>query len=128
MTKTQLFKKIIKEFWFFVLSYFTSYLFPKIKEAFLNSKEQFLEYLWSSIKEDFKLNIEEVIKHVENFFKSTTYELKEKIIVDSLFEKVKLPVVLRPFKALLKKILKDKIHAFIKENLEKVHKKLDEII
>ena len=128
MTKTQLIKKIILQAWYFVLAYFTEFIFPKIKEAFINSKEHFIEYLWNSIKEDFKAHIETTIEGIENFFKSEDYTFKERVIVDALFEKVKLPIALRLFKPLIKKILKDKIHAFIQENLNKAHKKLDEIV
>ena len=128
MTKTQLLKKIIKELWFYIIAYITNYLFPKIKEAFINSKEHFLEYLWSTVKEDFSTHIKEVVENAETFFESTTYEIKEKIIIDMLFEKVKLPLFLKPLKFILKKILKDKIHKFIQDNLTKIHKKLNEII
>ena len=79
------------------------------------------------IKEDFKAHIETTIQGIESFFKSDDYTFKERIIVDALFEKVKLPIALKLFKPLIKKILKDKIHAFIQENLNKVHKKLNEI-
>lgn len=127
MTKSQLIKKILKEFWFFILAYITDYLFPKIKEIFDKNKDKVLGYLWNEIKDDLKLHITGVIIHVEEFFNSATYEIKEKIIVDSLFEKIKLPLLLKPMKSLLKKILKSKIHAFIQENLKKVHKKIDEI-
>lgn len=128
MTKTQILKKIILQAWYFILAYFTEFIFPKIKEAFINSKEHFIEYLWNSIKEDFKAHIEATVQGIEGFFKSEDYTFKEKIIIDALFEKVKLPFALKLFKPLIKKILKDKIHAFVQENLNKVHKKLNEIV
>lgn len=127
MTKTQLIKKIIKEFWFFILAYITNYVGPKIKEIIAKNKDKVLEYLWNEIKDDLKAHITGVIVHVEEFFNSTAYDLREKIITDSLFEKIKLPVLLRPMKSLIKKILRSKIHAFIRENLTKAHKKLDEM-
>jgi hypothetical protein len=127
MTKTQILKKILLQIWYFILAYFTEFIIPKIKEAFIKSKEHFIEYLWNSIKEDFKAHAETTVQGVENFFKSDDYLFKEKVITDALFEKVKLPIALRLFKPLLKKILKNKIHNLIQESLNKIHKKLDEI-
>ena len=127
MTKAQILKKIFLQLWYFILAYFTEFIIPKIKEAFIKSKEHFIEYLWNSIKENFKAHAETTIQGVESFFKSDDYTFKEKVITDALFEKVKLPVFLRLFKPLLKKLLKDKVHNFIQESLNKIHKKLDEI-
>jgi hypothetical protein len=127
MTKTQILKKIFLQIWYFILAYFTEFIIPKIKEAFIKSKEHFIEYLWSSIKENFKAHAETTIQGVESFFKSDDYTFKEKVITDALFEKVKLPVFLRLFKPLLKKLLKDKVHNFIRESLNKIHKRLDKM-
>ena len=46
MTNTELIKKIIIEAFYYVKAYFTSYLFPIIKEAFEEAKNYFIEILW----------------------------------------------------------------------------------
>ena len=128
MTKSQIFKKIILELWYFILAYITNYVLPKIKESFIYGKEQFINYLWQNIKEDLKFHINNVLQDVENLFKSASFEIKEKIIIDLLFKRIKIPCLLKIFKPLLKKVLKKKLHEFILHNFEKIHKKINTII
>ena len=128
MTKSQIFKKIILELWYFILAYITNYVLPKIKESFIYGKDQFIDYLWQNIKEDLKFHINNVLQDVESLFKSASFEIKEKIIIDLLFKRIKIPCLLKIFKPLLKKVLKKKLHEFILHNFEKIHNKINTII
>lgn len=123
MFKNQL-KKYLLEALYFCLSYFTGYLFPKIKEAFLESKDQFLQKLWDSIKDDIHSQIKGAIEHVEEYMQTAEYELREKEVINTIFKKVQLPLALRPFKGLIKKIFRDKIRELVAENLKKLDQKI----
>lgn len=125
MTKTQIFKKILLELWYFILAYITEFIVPKIKEAFIQSKEHFISYLWNSIKEDVKNQLQNVLKDVEIYFSSADYEMKEKIAIDFLFNRIKLPITFKLFKPILKKLFRNKIHNLIKEGITSIHKQLN---
>ena len=117
-------KEMLLEALFFCIAYFTDFLFPKIKETFFQYKDQFLESLWDKIKEDVQSQIKEAVKHVEEYFQSADYEVREKAAIDFIFQKVQLPLLLRPAKPLLKKMLKDKLRKVIAENLKKLDQKI----
>ncbi len=60
---------------------------------------------------------------VECFFDSPSYKEKEEAVIDTLFQNVDLPIVLRPFKPILKKILRNKVRKLIEKYLKKLHTK-----
>lgn len=117
MTKIQLFKKIIKQLWYFALSYVTNYLFPIIKESFEEAKDRFIETSWNKIKGDTEEHLHVIIENVKTYFSSATYEVKEKIIIDKIFERINAPSFLKPP---LKRIFKNKIRTLIHKCLEKL--------
>ena len=110
------------EAYYYVVAYFRSYLFPTIKEAFIRGKESFIEYLWGTIKADVETTLQEIKESAYKFLDSTEYEVKEKFIIEAIFEKVKIPFFLKP---IFKRILKKKIRKVISESIEKFSKKLD---
>lgn len=123
MFKNQL-KKYLLEALYFCVSYFSAYLFPKIKEAFLESKDEFLGKIWDSIKDDIHAQIKSAIEHVEEYMETAEYELREKEVIDTVFKKVQLPIFLRPFKGLLKKMFRDKLRKLVAEQLKKLDQKI----
>lgn len=119
----KLLKTIAKQAWGYLISYFTHYLFPIIKEAFEKTKEYFINILWDSVKEEFTANVKSIAKSIENFFSSATYKEKEKVVIDTLFQNVNLPLPLKPFKPLLKKLLRNKVRKLIEKYLKKLDAK-----
>lgn len=133
MTKTELIKKILIEAFYYVKAYLVNYLYPILKETFIETKDKFKEYLkevqnyfletlWSRIKEDIHEHLEMGIYEANTFFHSASYEDKEKLVVDYIFEHIHLPLLLRPSKIIAKKILKNKIREYISNKLEKLQK------
>lgn len=133
MTKTELLKKILKETFYFLKAYFTNYLFPIIKDVIRDTKENFsgyieeiknyfIEALWSRVKNDLQEHLEMAIQEANTFFASASYELKEKVIVDYIFDNIHLPLLLRPSKFIAKRIFKKKIREFIADKLESLQK------
>ena len=120
----QLILSLIKQAWYYIVAYFTQYLTPILKETLLKTKEYFINLLWDKLKEEFHLVAEPTVEYMEKYFGSLEYQQKEKDIMDTLFKNVKLPVLLRPFKGLIRKMLQDKLHNLIKSILEKVKAKL----
>ena len=127
MTKSQIIKKIIKQVWYFVLAYITDFLFPKILEAFNHAKNQFIEYLWRELKEDFKFHITSTLKAIDTYFSDTSYGYKEQLIIDSLFAKIKLPILFKIIKPLIKNLLRKKLREFITNAINKATNKIDKL-
>lgn len=113
MTRSKILKKIIMELWYFILAYISNFILPRINEAFVQSKKYFIRYLWSSLKKDFKKNIKEAIIHVENYSNFSDSRTKEGLIIDALFKKIKLPIIMKIFKPVIKKLLRNKLHRLI---------------
>ena len=122
MTNTELMKKILIEAFYYVKAYFTSYLLPLIKEAFEETINYFIEAVWSKIRVHLQEHLEMGIQEANTFFKSASYEEKEKVVVDYIFEHVHLPLLLRPSKFIAKRIFKKKIREYISDKLDKLQK------
>ena len=119
-----MFKEAVQKFlawcWFYFYEYFKTFLFPQIKEAFLEAKDKFLEELWDKVKDDIHEHAKQAIDYVKKYVESTEYEVREKAAVDFIFEKTNLPLPLKPFKPLIKHIFKKKIRALIEDQIRKL--------
>ena len=73
--------------------------------------------------DEFTARIKSTIEFIEQFFKSDSYKEKEKVAIDTLFKNVNLPIPLRPFKPLLKKILRNKVKKLVSKYLKKLDAK-----
>jgi hypothetical protein len=119
----KLFKEAMKQAWYYILAYFTNYLMPILKETFEKTKTYFINLLWDSVKEEFTCRVKSTVEFIETFFESPDYKEKEKAVIDTLFKNVNLPLPLKPFKPLLKKILRGKLHKLIEKYLKKLDAK-----
>lgn len=113
-------QKLLAWCWYYLFEYFRTFLFPQIKEAFLEAKDKFLEDLWNHIKDDIHEHAEQAISFVKEYVESTDYQVREKVAIDTIFKKVNLPLPLKPFKPLIKHIFKQKIRTFIADSLRKL--------
>lgn len=116
-------KQLAKQAWYYVLTYFTHYLAPLLKESFEKAKEYFINLLWEAVKEDFTARAKGAVEFIETFFNGPDYKEKEKAAFDVLFKNANLPLLLKPFKPLLKKILKKKVNKLIKKFLDELNVK-----
>ena len=117
-------QEMIKQIGYYLLSYFTHYLFPIIKDAFNETKEYFISTLWDAVKEELLLRLESTVEYAKYYFESYSYLEKEKIVIDSIFKNAEFPLPLRPFKPLIKNILRSKLHKLVKKQLDKISAKL----
>ena len=120
----KIFAEVVKQLWYYVLAYFTHYIMPIIKETLEKTKDYFINLLWNTLRERFTEIAEPAVEFMEKYFSSMEYQQKEKDIIDTIFRNANFPILLRPFKPLLKKILQDKLHDLINSCLEKIKAKL----
>lgn len=127
MLQKEIFEEIALKTWCYIKTYLNTYLLYKIKETFNKTKNYFLNSLIETIKEDVKLFLPNAVIKIEEFLSSETYEIKEKALIEYLYNKINLPIILKPFKFLLKNFIKEKIKELVSASLVKL-KKLNEII
>ena len=89
-------------------------LLPKIKEAFKEALKAFLETFWKYIKEDVILSARKSLKLIAALMTSPEAKEKKEAIVDLIMLKIKLPIALRPFKFIVRKMVSDKIDEVLK--------------
>lgn len=116
-------KQAIKQVWVSLISYLTNFFLPILKRAAEKTKEYFVNILWDMVKEDFAEQAKSTVEFIERFFDSPDYRDKERDIINTLFKNVELPLLLRPFKPFLKKVLKGKIRKLIGKYLRKFNSK-----
>ena len=116
----QAIKELLKQAWCYVSSYFTHYLLPILKDTLNKTKNYFIDLLWASVKDEFARAAKSAIEFVERFLDSPNYKEKEEAVIDVLFQNVDLPLVLKPFKPLLKKIFRNKVRRLVEKNLKKI--------
>lgn len=113
----------IKKYGMAFLLYCKEKFGPQIKESFKKAWQSFVDTLWDSVKDDFKAEITSTVQFIEHFFGTPDYKEKEEAIIDVLMKNVELPLVLRPFKGLLKSILRNKIRKLIEKTIKKLKAK-----
>lgn len=87
----------------------------KIKDFW---EEKLKEYL----HEEIKLLVEELLDEIAELRDSVEYELKREEIYNKIFDAIKLPLVARPFKWLIKKVLKEEIEKRVSGALDALRK------
>ena len=117
--ESKIFVQILKKAGTAILAYFQAKLFDKVKAAFLKGLAAFRDVLWEELKGDLISCAKETVAEAEVFLTSEEAEVKEKLILDAVMMKIQLPVILRPFKGIVRKVIKSKLEDLIKDLLAK---------
>ena len=102
-----------------VKTFFLIFLKDKCKEILAEVIKEIKEHIWEIIKKEITEAIQETISIIKAYLDSNEGKAKKEAIATIIFEKVKLPVLLRPFKGLIKKKFSDKIDELTVEILRK---------
>ena len=121
--KNEVIKAVAKQCWYYITAYITHYLVPIIKENALKTKDYFIDLLWNSLKTEFANRAKSATEYIEKFFNSPDYNQKEKEVIDILFRNVNLPLFLKPFRPILKRILHKKVQKLVSKYLKKINVK-----
>lgn len=81
----------------------------KLIEGLKVATKAFLETLWEFIRDDVILSARKSLQLLTELVKSDAGQAKKAFIVDIVLQKINLPIILRPFKGLIRKLLADKI-------------------
>ena len=85
------------------------------------AKSLFVYCLNNYLHEQLQGLIKEAVKGLTAIHDSEAYAVKKKEILDKIFNKVELPLLLRPFRWLIKNILYDKVEEKVQEALNKLN-------
>ena len=122
--KKEAFKKLMLQMVYFLGAYMKEFIIPKVKEAFDKSKAVFVEALWDSMKDDLHEQVKSAVEYIERFFNTPEYEIKEKAILDIVFNNIELPLLAKPFKPIIRNMLKNKIREVIKSTIKKLNQQV----
>ena len=119
MIEKQIVVNLFKGTWSKIVFYCKTELLEQVKEIGLKALGELKEFLWNKIKEDVKACAAQIIKDAESFLASAEAEEKKKAILDAIMAKIELPLILKPFKGIVRNIIKGKLEDLIKTVLDK---------
>ena len=102
-----------------LLFYIKTELLEEVKNVCLKACEEVKNFVWEKIKADVKTCAAQIIKDAESFLASAEAEEKKKAILDAIMAKIELPLILKPFKGIVRNIIKGKLEDLIKTVLDK---------
>lgn len=92
-------------------------LLKKLIEGFKIAGKEFLRILWDFTQDEVILSARKSLGIIKSYLESSNGVKKKQEIIDLIMLKIKLPVILKPFKGLVRKLVEDKIDEIIKELL-----------
>lgn len=105
--------------WQNIVTFYKENLQQKVREGLKLAAKAFIDTLWEYIKEDVVLSARKSIKLIAALMTSPEAKEKKEAIVDLIMLKIKLPIVLRPFKFIVRKMVSDKLDEVISKLLGK---------
>ena len=91
----------------------------KALKALKQAGEEFIKRLWELLKNDIIARAKQSLTLLKELVKSEEGQAKKAFIVDIIMDRVKLPIVLKPFKGIIRRILADKIEEAVIGLIEK---------
>ena len=103
-----------------IVKFYRENLQEPIREAFKYALSAFLKAFWEYVREYVIASARKSIFLIESFLISDNGKEKKEAVVEIIMSRLQLPLPLRPFKFLVRKILRDKIDDVVNGALEKV--------
>ena len=112
-------KQVLSALLCIVKEYFQSSLKGKLQEAIRKASEAFFRILWDNLKEEVTRVTTEVIKNANDYLRSEGVLAKKEELINKVIKNVKFPLILRPFKGLIKKKILNKVDEVVSNILQK---------
>lgn len=107
------------------IEYVKDFVLIKIKPVFLEALKSFKDNLWKELKEIIHDQIVELLKFAEESYSSQNIKIKKDKLIEDIINKIKLPLIFKPFKKLLHSYISKKVEEVIQELFEKGHEFID---
>ena len=105
--------------WQNIIAFYKENLQQKVREGLKLAAKAFMDTFWTYIREDVILSARKSLKLITALMTSPEAKEKKEAIIDLIMLKIKLPIVLRPFKFIVRNMISNKIDEVIKELLGK---------
>lgn len=92
----------------------------KLLEAFHKAFNNFLETFWDSIREEVKEQVIATCDFVQNHLKHPDIQSKKNEIVKYVMEKIKFPLILKPFKGVIENGIKQEVENLVDNAIEQI--------
>ena len=99
--------------------YLKEELLPKVIEGFKHAFCVFIETLWKCLREEVIESAKKSLVLIKTIWESAEIKEKKKAILEIIMLKIKLPIVLRPFRGLIKNLISNKIDNILNELIDK---------
>ncbi len=104
-----------------VKDYCKSVVIPYLIGTLKKIGKPFVEALWKQLKKDIRNQLILGLGKVSEYVTTDDAKEKEKFLLDFIMSNINLPFALKPFKGLIKNIIKGKLEKFIHLALVKAH-------
>ena len=81
----------------------------RVIEAVKQAGKEFIVRLWELLKNDIIVSAKQSLELLKELIKSEAGQMRKAFIVDIIMDRITLPVILKPFRGIIKKLLADKI-------------------
>jgi len=108
------FKEGIKVYY----TYIKENLWEELKAALLKALASFKDTLWKEMKDTVQEHLLRALQAAEVYYNAEQVKVKEKELVSQVIDTLKLPLVVRPFKGLMKSYLTKKVEELIQEAIK----------
>lgn len=109
----------LKEAFKFIVAYIKTNMGTKIKEASLKALVAFKDALWKELKNTVHEQAFLAIRAAEVYYSAEQVKVKKKELVSQVVDSIKFPVVLKPFKGLMKSYLTKRVDNLIQGAIQK---------
>ena len=102
-------------------------VWESLKTGLQATSKEFLEFLWEFTKDDVILSAQKSLGIIKSYLNSTDAKDKKEYIVELIMTKIKLPLPLKPFKGLVRKLVRDKLDEIINKLIKKSETRLNSL-
>lgn len=103
----------------FLTEYWKKYLWEKVHVALLKSLETFKDALWDEVKDSVREQAKVALENARAYYNQEQVKVKKEQLISQIVDKVKLPLLLKPFRKLIKNYINTKVEKVILDSLQK---------
>ena len=109
----------LKEAFKLCLSYIKEDTWNKIKAAAIKALIAFKDVLWNELKDTVHEQALLALKAAENYYNAEQVKIKKNELISQVVESLKLPLIIKPFRGLMKSYISKKVEDIFQEAFHK---------
>lgn len=105
-----------------LVNYIKTELWGKVVDAAKEAFKVFVDELWDSVRDEIHDKLQSAITFINYYFDTEDAKERQEMIIETLMQNIELPILLKPFRGLIKRILRSKLEKVVQEGLKKLNK------